>query len=453
MKISVKKSITLVYLNFSAFDYSQISIGLASIFTYLKQNDIKVNIIETFHCNSINEIVNKIKILDDYYIGFSTTELHYKKAIEIAKHSKSADNKIIFGGSFPSLSPEECLQNPFVDFVCVGDGEYTLLELISGLNETLIQGLWFKYEDKIINNGISRIFDVNKFDVTDYSGFSALSICTERIFSGKPRMFAFTWSSRGCPFNCSYCSNNELMSKSTSKLRYRNASNFYKELSFLNDNYNVNNFFLSDENFLANRQHVKQIIENIPFKLQNKIHFGFLSRPEHINYKNIDILNNLVKIGWKWVSIGIEFGNENKRINELNRKHSNRQIITAFKICKELGIHTNAFLITGLYFETINDILITDKLLKDCNPDNVECSIFYPFKGTLLYNYYHKNNLITYNSELSSYFDGISIVHPVFTTNELILISRYWNNWSISSDINVLIRKLTNQVYDKNTSS
>ncbi len=442
MKIENLKDIVLVYLNFSSFEYSQVSIGLASIYTFLKKNGINVKIVDTSVYTNLNEIIGQIKKINSTYIGISTTEMHYNIAITLAKHLKNKDNKIIIGGTFPSLFPADCLSSSYIDYACVGDGEYTLLRLLNGENISEIQGLWFKdNNEKIIKNGISAIFNINDFEITDYSGFPVKSICSGREFFGEKIELSFTWSSRGCMYNCTYCCNHELMSKS--KIRYRDARNFYEEILFLKKEYKINDFFLSDENFLTNINHVNDIIKSYPNNI-GQIRFGFLARPENINYKNIDLLRKLVKIGWSWVSIGIEFGDEIKRREKLNRKHSNEQIITAFKICRELGILTNAFLITGFYFETINDILITDKLLRSCNPDNVECSFFFPLKGSDLYKYYYSNNLIIKDSIPRSYFDTISIIHPNFSFEELNIIKNYWDNWNHNSNIKMIINYLAN---------
>lgn len=442
MKSNTKQRLTIVYLNYSSFSYSQISIGIASIYTYLSNNNIKVNIIDTSTFNNIDEVVEQVNAFNDNYVGISTTELHFNLATEIAQKLKCKDKSVILGGIFPSLFPEKCLSYNFFDYVCVGDGEYTLLNLIQGILPSKIQGLWFRVGKKIINNGTSINFNLNDFTITDYTGFPIESISAKRDFLGNKIPMVFTWSARGCTYSCTYCCNRSIMNILGHKVRYRNVNNFTDEIAKLYEIYKTKNFFISDEDFLSSKKHVNKIIESFFEKQICNISFGFLSRPEHINKTNYNLLTRLAEIGWKWVSIGIEIGNENKRKQHLNRLHSNEKILSAFSICKQIGIKTNVFLISGFYFETIDDLILTDELLKKCEPNNVECSYYYPFQGSQLYDIYNDSNLVNKNLHPNSYFEDIVIKHPIFSHENLITINKYWNEWTIRSNIKELIRKL-----------
>ncbi|MBE9490943.1 MAG: B12-binding domain-containing radical SAM protein [Bacteroidetes bacterium] len=416
----------LIYLNDSSFQYSQINIGITSICTFLQKNGHEVFLFDTFY-QTEEEIVKACTRLCLDLVGFSTTEIHSEKAFRIAKEIQSHQkSKIIFGGPFPTIFPHDILSKEYIDYVCVGDGEYPLNDFLNGKSPLAIKGILGKNTAR--QNGVSKPFDINEIQVLDYSFFNRNSIVTSRKFGSVQKKIAFSWSSRGCSFSCAYCSNNELKQTLKYGVRYRNIDFLLKEINELKEGYNCKGIFLSDENFLFNKKHCCQFAEKYLHKKVG-IPFGFLTRPEHICRKNIERLKLLRKSGWTWVSIGIEIGNQEKRKEYLNRNNTNNEIEIAFHICKELGVHTNAFLITGFDFDDVNDLLLTEQLLKTCKPDSVESSIIFPLKGTRLYQHYNKNNLLLKNKKTQStksYFEDIVIRHPIFSESKLLKIKKYW---------------------------
>ncbi len=97
-------SIAIIYLNYSEFEYSQINIGLSSIFTYLKENNHSIYIFDTFYYSN-EQILRECTKLKLDFVGFSTTEIHLGNALSIAKKIRSQQNtKIIFGGPYCIVS-------------------------------------------------------------------------------------------------------------------------------------------------------------------------------------------------------------------------------------------------------------------------------------------------------------------------------------------------------------
>ncbi len=410
----------IIYMNKNNFAYSQINVGLASIYTHLRTLNHDISIYDT-NSFSMKEIVSKVTALDSTFVGFSTTEPHFRNALLIANEIKSESKKTItiFGGPYPTISPEDCLSSGEVDYVCVGDGEYALQEMLSGTEVPSIQGIWYKSGNKIMQNGVSKPFDINSLIITDYSAFSRKCIVSERFFGSERVNLAFTWSARSCKYTCAYCCNYKLNQILKYGMRYRKIENLVLEIRSLKDIYHPDGFFLSDEDFLFNRNHSLEFA----FKYGQArlgLPFGFLSRPEHICDKNLPILKNLRDAGWKWVSIGVEIGNEHKRGLYLKRKNHNKDIIKAFEICRELGIYTNVFLIVGFYFEDEKDFQMTIDLMGLCKPDNIECSIYYPLSESQLGEYYKKTGLISKSTEIKNdYFNDCIIKHPLFSEQDI----------------------------------
>ena len=423
-------SICLVHMNYSSFPYSQVNIGLASIYSFLRQRGHRVYVYDTFY-HSARRILEECKRHRFAFVGFSTTEIHSESACSIAKDIHDHQGiKIIFGGPFPTICPEHFLSRDYIDYVCVGDGEYPLDDLLNGRDPESVSGIWYRKNGEIIQNGISRRFNIDDIEITDYGGFPRRSVVSRRIFGHDEVRMSFSWSSRGCAYSCGYCSNAELRRRLGYGIRFRKSENLIKEIEYLAMEYHCDGIFLSDEDFLYEDSHYSDFAAKYRSS-HIQIPFGFLSRPEHINHRSIFRLNELKDAGWRWVGIGVETGNQGKRSSILNRNNSNEEIIEAFNICKTMGVHTNAFLIAGFYFEDYADLAETEALLRKCQPGSIECSLIYPFRGTDVYKLYDAYGLLNSSdnrASKTSYFDDITVRHPVFSSREIVQIKEYWEH-------------------------
>jgi radical SAM superfamily enzyme YgiQ (UPF0313 family) len=110
---------------------------------------------------------------------------------------------------------------------------------------------------------------------------------------------------------------------------------------------------------------------------------------------NVDLIfKNLKKANFTSVTIGLESGNERIRQEVLNRKYSNESIIRAVKTAKKYGINVGLFNLVGLPTETLNDFQDTLKLNQDLQPGWHATSIFFPYKGTRLYDLAKEQGLL-----------------------------------------------------------
>jgi len=133
----------------------------------------------------------------------------YHAAIKITKAIKEYDHSIltVIGGPHPSIFIEQTLENPSVDFVIFGEGEYTITELCdtleSGGNFSHIKGLAFKESNRIIVNGLRPL--ISNLDELPFPARQLLNLSEYPLRSLTGKRMATMISSRGCPYNCAYC--------------------------------------------------------------------------------------------------------------------------------------------------------------------------------------------------------------------------------------------------------
>ena len=148
-------------------------------------------------------IINQLKAYQPDLIGISVVTGFYPWASAMAKMIKQEmDVPIIFGGIHPTSVPERVIKNDFVDMVCVGEGEYPMLELANSMQrgsiDYSIKNIWFKKNKEIIRNELRPLIeDIDKLPMADHALYYESSPHFSKGY--------YIATSRGCPHACSYC--------------------------------------------------------------------------------------------------------------------------------------------------------------------------------------------------------------------------------------------------------
>ncbi len=403
-----------------------ISIGLASISALLKKNKHKVQLLDsTFHRITKQEIKHKLKEFkpDLVAITAATNDLHY--AIHICKQIKqiSPNTKIICGGYHATIAPEDIIKQDCFDAVCIGEGEYPMLELAESINRTKvntnIKNIWFKTKDKKGNIKIKKNSLRPLQQNLDKLPFPDRNLFNYQTYLNYNKGIATFIASKGCPFGCAYCINNYLLKKYKGLgkyLRFRTADSIIKEIKQVKDKFGekIKEIEFYDDTFTLNKQLIKEFSTkykkqiNIPFNIN--VRAGSVTKQDFIHLQNA---------GCYRVSIGIESGDEFIRNTIMKRNQTEKQIIDTFTWAREVGLQTYSFNMVGLPYETKKTIKATIELNKKCKPDFVGVSIFNAYKGTGLYKLCEKNNWIIKDIAAESYFQSTNIKLPTISIRQL----------------------------------
>ena len=201
--------IILIVPNTKSYDVMP-CLSVATLKGYIKEiTNHEVKIIDlVFHKNDWKKHIHGIiEYEKPDLIGLSALSFNYPEAVEIARYIKNNfDIKIIFGGIHVILSPQEVIERKEVDIICTGEGEEVLHELLDkSLNCKGIKGIWYKENGKIIKNeNRSLIEDLDMLPFPDFEDFEF-----ERYFPMNHNHLPIM-GSRGCPYNCTFCSNHAL---------------------------------------------------------------------------------------------------------------------------------------------------------------------------------------------------------------------------------------------------
>ena len=350
------------------------------------------------------------KVLLDYkpdIVGISLMTINYSismKLLRIVKQKTTA--KVICGGIHPAIEPDETINEKDVDFICIGEGEKSFIELVDKIknNEdyTSVKGIWIKEKGKIYKNPIRELEEnLDNISFPDRGALPDHYYKDELIGTN-------ILTSRGCPYHCSFCQNKHLMKIYKNKgkfVRYRSFENIFSEIDFLIKRYNIKKLYFSDETFTLNKKRILDFCNeykkryNMPFMCQTRI--------DRLDEETISALKNA---GCFHVSLAIESGNNEIRKNLLKKPYTNKQIENIFELAKKYNLKTQSFNIIGLPGETIDNIFETINFNKKLQPDRILCTIYMPFKGTELGEWCFKQNLVLIDPKINNnYYNVISI--------------------------------------------
>jgi radical SAM superfamily enzyme YgiQ (UPF0313 family) len=282
--------------------------------------------------------IKKIQKIQPDVVGFSVYTKDYCWALEMAGMIKRViDVPIIFGGIHCTLVPEEVIKADCVDIVCVGEGEYALLELVDalGTKETNhnIKNLWFKdKEGKIIKNQSRPLIeDLDCLPFPDKDIF----------FEQKPILSKgyIINSGRGCPHNCAFCVSGTLNRYYTQSglgryVRQRSVENVIEELVWAKKKYNYKNVNFTDDVFTMNPDWLKDFAAE--YKQKINIPFFCTANPGSMKDEELKLLKyaNCHMIGF-----GIQSVSEETRRKTLHRGGLNKRILEVARLCHRLKIH------------------------------------------------------------------------------------------------------------------
>ena len=333
-------------------------------------------------------------------VSASTQVMPGARAICVALKDLSPETKTLLVGGHVAALPQRTLEDEPADFVCGGEGPYTVADLVDALQggrtEDLkkVRGLWYKTEGEIhstppaplvtdLDNEMPNmawdLLPVEKYRAHNWHAFG---------FSDR-EPYGSIYTTLGCPYHCSFCciqapfKSGELalnMKFSVNSYRFYSPETVIAQIDDLVNNYGVRHIRFADELFVLNERHVNGICDLI------------ISRGYDLNiwaYSRVDsikprIIEKMKKAGINWVCLGIE--SANSRVREDIQKDFEQDLV--FKICDEIwqgGISILSNFIFGLPEDDLDTMKETLDLAIDLNAEfaNFYSAMAYP--GSQLY--------------------------------------------------------------------
>ena len=363
-------------------------LGILSIIAYLKEHGYDHCHLFDQHATKIptSKLLEKIKQVDPAVLGFnSLTDINMcLRSVLIAKKVKNwnPNAKIVFGNYHSTFNHRRLIQKyPFIDICVRGEGEKTFLELIQtlekGENLNDVRGITYRdKENKIrINDERPLIEDLDELPFPDRTILGDVKYCQNygglNADYGK---FTTIQSSRGCTFNCAFCSQAKVSHR---RWRAKSIDRVIEELHYLEE-LGYTNLFWVDDNFTNNPKRTKKLCRAIR---ENKLDFVWVVE-QRVDLVKSNLIREMRKAGCRTMALGIESANQ-RVLDYFNKSITPRMAGDAARVVKREGIDflMGTFII-GAPTETLTEIKKTLEFAQHIPIDFPQFHIFGAIPGT-----------------------------------------------------------------------
>jgi len=343
------------------------------------------------------DIIGLSALTDDYPLGLGLMR-------EVRRVFK--DIPTIAGGVHATVDPAGVLSEDCFDMVCVGEGEYVVLDIAKRIEEKKdfanIPNLWVKHANGTIERNAVRPYEQN-LDVFPYPDWSIYSqVAFYKPFEGFIYKYGDFEMSRGCPYKCSYCINVQLQEiyRHTHENYHREKSipRVIDEIKSAIENYDIEFLKFWDETFLLMSQERMEEFCDL-YTDQIGLPYVIETTSQSITDFSVKILQ---KTNCKSASLGMETGNSDIRKGLLYKPTDNDVYEKAFGLMGEHGIRKASFNMIGLPNERQEDIFRTIAMNRLVETDTQGVGIFYPYKGTPIRNMLVSQGLLDDNLEVEN---------------------------------------------------
>lgn len=368
-------------------------LGLASIAAVLEQAGHKVNVIDSPTLElSARDWLLEVKSWRPDLVGISLlTPLAPKgyRAIKLLKE-ELPDVPVVVGGPHPSFMYEEALKEG-ADVVVIGEGEYTMLELVDTLESrgldgsalSSVRGIAFRDSGSVKRTQPRPL--IRDLDELPWPARHLLPMDKYTLFN-KPVRVAHVMASRGCPYGCSYCTTSYFWGR---RVRFRSAKSVLDEIEYLIDRYRVKYIAFADDELLINRRFVREFIEGMRERGID-LPFACGARVDHLSR---DLMRYLVDNNCSTIYVGVESASQ-ATLDRIGKRITVEQVRRVFEWKREVGAFMVASFIIGFPWETLDDMRETIEFAVRLDPDYAQFTVLTPYPGTPIFEYARKHGLI-----------------------------------------------------------
>ncbi|MHC9541534.1 MAG: radical SAM protein [Vulcanimicrobiota bacterium] len=382
-------------------------LGLAYIAAVLEQQGFEVKILDIaaenfFHVEEIEreiirigisyeEIEKRIRSFAPDVVGASCLISNQSEEMaRLCRLTKSIDRDIItiVGGEHPSALPEDTLRNESIDFVVIGEGEYTTRDLlhhiVNGTDYSSLDGFAYRNDDRIVVNPKTTF--IENLDELPLPARHLLPMKT--YFKINLPQTGTSWrspntsmmTSRGCSARCIFCATSKFWGN---RHRVRSVDKVLDEMEMLVKIYGVKELQFIDDNLTLEKDRAMRIFQGM---IDRKLDLVW-NTPQGIALWSIDeeVLNKMKESGCYEITFAVESGDD-RVLKDIIRKPVRLETIEPLvKIAKKLGFITKGYFVVGLPGETLQNMEKTFVFARALSFDAAGIFIATPLPGTELY--------------------------------------------------------------------
>lgn len=347
--------------------------GIMTLSAVLKEQGFRSEVISS----DVGLIRSRLASESRVVLAFSTPSALATTYVNVNREVKSDHPEVfsVFGGAHPTYFPE-MIENEGVDGVCIGEGEYAMLDLVRTLDEghspRHLENWWIKEDGVVHRNPVRQLVeDLDEFPLPDREAF------TQAL--RRPTLHAIVMTGRGCPYSCTYCYNHlyqKLYAGKGRLVRRRSVEHVLRELRLLK-NEGCRFIRFMDDLFTLQPEWVREFSPR--YQREIGLPFSCLVRA---NFVEEAVIADLKNAGCHRIMMGVEAGSERLRVEVMNRRMSDEQILEAARIVRAAGIKLVTANILALPGGTLADDWETVDLNVRARTHYGSAAILHAFPGT-----------------------------------------------------------------------
>lgn len=318
-------------------------------------------------------------------------------AVQLAKEIVPSICTIVKGAPFLTYNTNTIYENPFIDYVIMGEAELTLKDILDGVPDNEILGICYRENFQPVKND-KRPF----IDNLDILPFPARHLVDNSIYKrpDNGKVQAVVKVARGCPFHCFFCLATPV---SGAKVRTRSPENIVAELKECVEKYNIKNFLFWSDIFNFDREWTLELCQKI-IESGLKITWSSNTRADTMDD---EMAKMMYKSGCRLVSIGVESGSQ-KMLDNIGKKITLDDIRNTVKILKKNKIKIYNYFVIGLPWETEETVEETIKFAIELDSNFISFYTATPLPGTKYFAYAMLNKLVEGNLDFrSAYYEPV----------------------------------------------
>lgn len=307
-------------------------------------------------------------------VGISTITSTAPRAYAIADRVRAMGVPVLMGGPHVTYLTDEALEH--ADFVIRGEGEAALTAFIDAWEGnrdfSAVPNLSLKVDGRVVHHPMLPM--QKNLDAIPYPDLSLLKPDPGRRKFTPPIPVL---TSRGCPFDCSFCSVTGMFGK---KYRFRSTENILEELRRYNRRGNA--VFFYDDNFTANRERTKELLQAM---IRERFKFAWTTQVRADVARDIELVRLMKKAGCHTVYIGFESVNP-ESLDAMNKKQTVADLIQAARVLRRHRIHIHGMFVLGFDQDDWKTVKKTVRFAKKARLSTTQFLILTPLPGSEFYN-------------------------------------------------------------------
>ncbi|MBF0457124.1 MAG: radical SAM protein [Nitrospirae bacterium] len=344
-----------------------------------------------------NEIKSYLSRYNADIVGITNSyTAHLQDVLELVAMVKTCNPAalIVIGGAHATIDHVALASRKDIDMVVRGEGEEIFADVLLAKSKGMafgnIAGITLMDNGTLkINEDRPLITDLDTLPIPDRSYIKYESyLQNNSTVVPKHKPVGTIFSSRGCPYNCIFCSTSKVW---RNIWRGRSPENVMREIDYLTTTYGVQEICFEDDQFMGNR---KRVIDLCNLIAENKMVKSVIV-PPGISPRFIDdeILDAFKRAKFYRLMLSVDVGVESSR-KYVRKPVDLNKIRDIVKKCNKKGFWTYASFVVGFPEETEQDVINTINFAYSLHLDTVVLYLAQPHLGSELFEIYKREGLI-----------------------------------------------------------